>query len=189
MKEIWKDIIGYEGLYQVSSEGRVKSLKRKVQHSICGMKTISERILRPATDKNGYLTVDLYKDGKRKTYKVHRLVAQAFIPNPLGLPQCNHKDENPSSNYAENLEWVSAKENCNYGTRNERMAKSNLNHPSMSKPVLQLTREGELVREWPSVMEAQRLGGFKQGNISSCCSRRYGFKTHKGYVWKFKETA
>ena len=145
------------------------------------MKTISERILRPATDKNGYLYVDLYKDGKRKTYKVHRLVAQAFIPNPHSLPEVNHKNEDKTDNRVENLEWCTQEYNINYGTRNVKVAKS------MSKPVLQYTVDGELVREWKSTAEAEQQVGFSHQNISSCCLGKA--KTYKGYIWKYKETA
>ena len=175
-KEIWKPVVGYEGLYEVSNLGRVKSLKYG-----------KERILRPATDSNGYHQVNLCKDGKVKMYLVHRLVAQAFIPNPHNLPIINHKDERVDNNRVENLEWCTAEYNNNYGTHNAKVAKANLNHPSMSKPVLQFTLDGQLVREWPSVREAQRLGGFDQGHISSCCSGRYKYKTHKGFIWKYKE--
>lgn len=168
--EEWKDIIGYKGLYQVSNIGRVKSLKYG-----------KERILRGGKDRYGYLHVTLYKDGKAKCHRVHRLVAQAFLPNPLNLLEVNHKDENKENNTVSNLEWVSAKENCNYGTRNERRA------AKQSKPVLQLTLNGQLVREWPSMNEAQRLGGYNQGKISLVCVGKRNI--HKGYKWKYKETA
>ena len=113
MTEQWRPIEGYEGLYEVSNLGRVKSLK-------CGR----ERILKPQMKKKGYLQVGLRKEGKYKMFKVHRLVAQAFIPNPEGLPQINHKDENPSNNRVENLEWCDSKYNNNYGTHNERIVQT-----------------------------------------------------------------
>lgn len=176
-KEIWKDIIGYEGLYQVSNMGRVKSLN--YNH------TGTERVLKAIKGKYGYLKVNLYKDGKKKPHYVHRIVAQTFIPNPNNLSEVNHMDERPENNMAENLEWVSHKENINYGTRTERALKLQINHPSKSKPVLQYTPKGELVREWSSAREAGR-NGFHQGGISQCCNGKYGCNTHKGYVWKFK---
>lgn len=116
MNEIWKDIEGYEGLYQVSNLGRVRSVDR-----IGGRgRRFNGRILKPKVKTGGYLLVNFSKEGKRKMFSVHRLVAQAFIPNPEGLPQINHKDENPSNNRVENLEWCDGKYNCNYGIRNER---------------------------------------------------------------------
>lgn len=111
--EIWKDIEGYEGLYQVSNKGRVKSF-----HSGEG------KIMKPGTHPLGYKSVTLFKDKKGKVAKVHRLVAQAFIPNPENLPVINHKDENPSNNNVENLEWCTQKYNLNYGTCQERKEKT-----------------------------------------------------------------
>ena len=109
--EEWKDIKGYEGLYQISNKGRVKSLYNK------------GKILTPGKDKDGYSIVSLYKNKIKKTNKVHRLVAQAFLSNPDNLPQVNHKDENKLNNCVENLEWCSVEYNINYGTRNERTRK------------------------------------------------------------------
>ena len=113
-EEIWKDIIGYEGLYQVSSLGRVRSLDRFYYRLHKG------KVLSPTKDRYGYLTVTLNCNGKSKTIKIHRLVAQAFIENPDNLPQVNHKDEVKSNNCVDNLEWCSAKYNNNFGTRQER---------------------------------------------------------------------
>ena len=172
-EEIWKDIEGYKGLYQVSSLGRVKSLNYH--------RTGAERVLRAGKERNGYLKVTLFKDGKMKRHFVHRLVAQAFLDNPLSLPEVNHINEIKDDNRVENLELCDRRYNINYGTRNERMAKSK------SKPVLQLALDGELIREWPSTMEAQRQGGYNNGAISSCCSGR--LKKHGGYRWAYKEAA
>ena len=121
MEEIWKDIVGYEGLYQVSNFGRVKSLA-KYKNGNGGSKFWrKERILKPANTGRGYLMVVLIKEKKRTTYILHRLVAQAFIPNPNNLPQINHKDENKTNNVVSNLEWCDNKYNSNYGTRNVRI--------------------------------------------------------------------
>lgn len=116
-REIWKDIEGYEGLYQVSNLGRVKRLK--------GTYMSTERILKPRGNNTGYLQVHLCKNSKSKFDKVHRLVAQAFIPNPENKPQVNHIDENKTNNMVSNLEWVTVKENNNHGTRIERAIISN----------------------------------------------------------------
>lgn len=115
MDEVFRPVEGYEGLYEVSNLGRVKSLKWG-----------KERILKPGMDGCGYLKANLYKEGKIKHFMVHRLVAQAFIPNPEGLPQINHKDEDKTNNRVDNLEWCTAKYNSNYGTRIEQMVQSRI---------------------------------------------------------------
>ena len=109
MTEIWKNIEGYEGKYQVSNLGRVKSMIGQ------------EKVLHPKKHRNGHLQIGLHKDKKRKTMYIHRLVAQAFIPKPDNLPCVNHKDENPNNNNVDNLEWCTQKYNCNYGTRVDRI--------------------------------------------------------------------
>ena len=110
-KEIWADIVGYEGLYMVSSLGNIKSLKKGL-------------IRKQSDNGNGYKCISLYKNNKSKTFYVHRLVAQAFIPNPNNLPQVNHKDENPSNNCVNNLEWCDSKYNSNYGNHNKKLSEA-----------------------------------------------------------------
>ena len=165
-KEYWKPVVGYEGHYQVSNFGRVKSIKFG-----------KERILKPKKNKFGYLCINLYKNNIKKEYKVHRLVAEAFIDNPDNLPQVNHRDENKLNNNADNLEWCTHEYNINYGTRTERCSKK------LSKPVLQYTLDGEFVREWPSTMECDR-NGYNRGNVYACCLGKR--KTHKGFIWRYK---
>ena len=114
--EEWKAIKGYEGLYEVSNLGRVKSLERKVKHPIVREKTIKEKILKYNIDNNGYLYVTLYKDGKSKSFKVHRLVAIAFIPNPNNKPDIDHINTNKKDNRIENLRWVTKEENMSNQT-------------------------------------------------------------------------
>lgn len=114
MEETWKDIEGYNGDYQVSTFGRIKSFKQGAQG----------KILMPIIKENKYVKINLYNQGKMTTYSVHRLVAQAFIPNPDNLPQVNHKDRNPSNNQVSNLEWCDMTYNNNYDGRVERQAKS-----------------------------------------------------------------
>lgn len=177
--EIWRDIKGYEGLYQVSNYGRVKSLN--YNH------TKKEGIMKAALDGGGYLHLRLHKNGKRKNFFVHRLVADAFLPNPDNFPIVNHKNEKPSDNRVENLEWCDVKYNNNYGTRNERISKTQINGKK-SKPVLQFTLDGTFVREWPSTHEAGR-NGFKQAHVSACCRGNTRLKTYKGFIWKYKEVA
>ena len=120
-EEIWRPVVGYEGLYEVSSYGRVRSLDRYVKCDYESYRLHKGKVLSPAKDRYGYLYVVLSCNGKHKTITVHRLVAQAFIPNPDDLPIINHKDEDKLNNCVENLEWCTAKYNMNYGTRNIRI--------------------------------------------------------------------
>lgn len=170
--EVWKDILGYEGLYQISDKGRVKSLWFG-----------KELILKPLKDGWGYLFIYLCKNRERKMCKIHRLVSKAFIPNPQNLPQVNHKDEDKTNNSVQNLEWCSVKYNNNFGTRTQRQAEKMING-KLSKPVLQYTLDGELIREWKSTMDVQRNLGYFQTSISACCLGKY--KSAYKFVWKYK---
>ena len=173
--EIWKDVVGYEGRYQVSSMGRVKSLERKN----CLGRTVKERILKSRTNRYGYMEVNLCADGKRKMLKVHRLVCQAFHDNPDNKPEVNHVNEDKTDNRACNLEWSTRRENINHGTRNERVAKA------LSKPVGQYTLDGDLVKAWQSANEVERQTGFGKGNISLAANGK--FKQAYGFIWKYVE--
>ena len=177
LNEIWKPIKGYEGLYEVSNLGRIKSLKRLVK-KWDGYRIVPEKILTPRANNRGYLRITLCKDGITKTFSPHRLVAEAFLDNPDNLPCVNHKDENPLNNVASNLEWCTYSYNNSYGNRNNRIALSK------SKPVLQYTLDGEFVREWASTMECGR-NGFQQSSVAACC--RGERNKHKNYIWKYKE--
>lgn len=181
--EEFRDIKGYEGLYQVSNLGRVKSLN--YNH------TKKEKILKWSKDKDGYLISSLCKEGKHKTFTVHRLVAEAFLDNPHNYPCINHKDENKTNNNVENLEWCTVKYNVNYGTGIQRKVE-NTDYKEIgrkiaekqSKTVLQYTKDGEFVKEWVSTAECGR-NGFNQSNVVSCCQGKQ--KSHKGFIWKYKE--
>ena len=144
--EVWKDVVGFEGVYKVSNKGNVRSVARK--DSIgrkCG-----GRMLKPGYDKDGYLRVNIYKNGKQKTRFIHRLVAGAFVPNPNGYSEINHRDENKVNNKLSNLEWCDAKHNVNYGTRNTRVSQK------LSKKVRAVNVEtGEIVT-FSSVKEAEK---------------------------------
>jgi hypothetical protein len=145
--------------------GRIWSVKSQNYRTLC-------------PDKNGYLEVVLYaKNGKRKKEKVHRLVALAFLDNPENKPQVNHKDENPANNYLDNLEWVTAKENINYGTRTARAAKGN------SKPVYCV----ELDKVFPSGAKAKEELGINNSHITACCKGIR--KTAGGYHWEYSDAA
>lgn len=174
--ETWKAIAGYEGLYEVSDQGRVKSLNYNHTHK--------EKILRPVKGRKGYLQVSLCKDGQIKNWKVHRLVAEAFIPNPQCLETINHRDEVKTNNSASNLEWMNRKDNDNYGTRNKRVAEARLNHPAFSKKVQMFDKlTGELLATFPSLAEAERITRIAFQNISSCCNGK--LKSAGGYNWKY----
>lgn len=133
----------------------------------------------------GYLYIDLCKDGKRKHFNIHRLVAQEFIPNPNNLPQVNHKNEIKTDNRACNLEWVSAKDNSNWGTHNEKIAKANTNG-KLSKPVLQYDKSGVLIKEWVSSHQVERELGIWQSSIVQCCKGK--LKSTGGFIWKYAES-
>lgn len=190
MLEIWKTAIYkgeiYEGLYKVSNLGKILSLNYK--------NTGRAELLNPVDVGTGYLQVGLWKNKKTKRCYVHRLVAEAFLENPDNLPQVNHKDENKTNNFVflnedgtvnkekSNLEWKTPKDNCNHGTRNERIAKAQTNR-NKSKKVLQFSKSGEFIREWPSTQECGR-NGFDQGHVAACC--RGELKTHKGFCFMYK---
>ena len=168
MEEIWKDIKGFEGKYQVSNLGRVRGFVR-----------VKGKILSYHPSSDGYLRAELRKDGKKIRFYVHRLVAQAFISNPDNLPEVNHKDEDKTNNKVDNLEWCTHEYNANYGTAIKRMSIKMINGKN-SKTVYQYTVDGQFIKEWPSTIEIKRRLGYNQGNIAACCRGErhsaYGFK-------------
>ena len=170
-KEIWKDIEGFEGKYQISSMGRVKSLNFKL--------TGKEQIMSLKVNKYGYKQILLYKDKKYKTFLIHRLVAQAFIPNPENKPEIDHINTNKTDNRVENLDWCTAEYNHNYGTRNDRIAKA------LSKPVLQFSKTDEFIKKWNSIMDIKRELNISHQNISKCCLGK--IKTAYKFKWGYEE--
>lgn len=164
--EEWKEIEGFKN-YFVSNEGRVFSEK-------------SKKYLSPDKVGSGYLKVDLYLNGERNTKLIHRLVAEAFVPNnnPKINTEVNHKDENKTNNKVENLEWCDRKYNNEYSKIQEILTKQK------KKPVYQYSLDNKLVTTWPSARECERNSEFKQSAISRCCK---GLQTqHKGYKWLYK---
>ncbi len=121
MKEEWKEIEGYEGLYKVSNTGRVRRIEHEIFGRCHGRRILEEREVTQHNDWHGYKKVHLWKKGKDKPFFVHRLVATAFIDNPNDYPQVNHKDEDKTNNVVTNLEWCTCKYNANYGTKKERV--------------------------------------------------------------------
>ena len=182
MKEIWKDKKDYEGHYQVSNLGRAKSLDRYIKGKGHSLQFKKGRILKPMKDSNGYLKVRLCNGEKSKTFNLHRLVAEAFIPNPNNYKEVNHKDENKTNNVVTNLEWCDKKYNQNYGTRNKRISEK-MTNGKLSKPVLQYDLEGNFIKEWKSTAECGR-NGFNQGAVSACCLGK--LKKSKNFIWKYK---
>ena len=160
--EIWKEIAGFEGLYAVSNKGKVMNLK-------------TGRVLKNWSNTHGYSMVNLYKgDGtKPKHIAVHRLVAQAFIPNQDNLVQINHKDENKTNNDVTNLGWCTASEN-----------RVHSNHQHSCK-INQLSLDGELINTWESSHEIERQLGYDQGNIIKCCKGKY--KQIYGFKWQYTD--
>lgn len=167
---IWKDIVGYEGFYQVSSHGQVRSLDRIVP-SKGSVRKVKGQLLAQTTDRDGYKHLRLRKYGLEKSFFVHRLVAIAFIRNrkPADNNQINHKDEVKNNNHYSNLEWCTAEYNVNYGTRNKRS----------SKPVIAYNQKETLY--FFSMTEASHHG-FTSACISGVVRGKN--KTHKGYQWK-----
>lgn len=179
-KEIWKDIQGFEGLYQVSNTGKVKSLERtRLGKNGCFIK-VKDRILKQRKCK-GYFKVTLCKGNITKGFQVQRLVAKAFIDNPNNFPCVNHKDENKENNCVENLEWCDYKYNANYGTAIKRSAEKRKNLSTISKKVICL----ETNTIYPSISEAERLTGIANTHISSCCLNKPKYKTAGGFHWRF----
>lgn len=174
--QIWKPIEGYEGYYEVSNFGQIKSIQRKVSRGN-NYKPVAERILKLSNNK-GYQTVALSKDGKVKYCQVHRLVAKAFIPNPDGLLYVNHKDENPSNNRVDNLEWCTKSYNNSY---NKVRIKAAI---SKRKPVLQYDKQGNFIREWTHAREAAEILGLSKRAIYECCKGRS--KSSGGFIWRQK---
>ena len=149
-----KDIKGYEGIYGITSCGKVWSYR-------------NECFLKPWDNQKGYLIVKLFKDGKGKNYKIHRLVAEAYIPNPDNLPQVDHIDNDKTHNYVNNLQWITNRDNVRKGR---------------NKPILQYDLDGNFIREWECTSD---VGREVSGNICDCLKGRH--KTACGYIWKYKE--
>lgn len=183
--EIWIDIQKYEGLYQISNLGRVKSIPRLVGEGTRFKHISKERIIKSHPNKSGYLQVRLCKNGVMSaSISIHRLVAIAFVPNPDNLPEVNHKDEDKLNNSPDNLEWCTKAYNTRYGTRTART----------SKPILQYTKDGVFVRRFNSVREASRTLNIGSSNIHNSAvnkvkikdGNKYICKSAGGFIWHYE---
>lgn len=185
-EEIWRGVVGFEGVYKVSDKGNVYSVGRK---DALGRKR-GGRMLKPSYDKDGYLRVTLCKNGKHKTRFIHRLVADAFVPNHNGYSEINHRDENKVNNYANNLEWCTREHNVNHGTLIERSSQTR------SKKVKATNIETNEVTTFNSTQEAGHKG-YDQGGVAKACRGTYKTDTgkliggdghlYRGYRWEYLE--
>ena len=173
MEEVWKDIPDYEGKYQVSNMGRVRSLLK--WYPLQNRYVQRVKILKNNVMSKGYLGVKLCKNGER-TFKVHRLVAEAFIPNPDNKPQVNHINGDKTDNRVENLEWCTSRENTEH---------SRITGLQLPTAVLQYDLEGNFIKEWASIKEAQEATNSR--HISMCCRGHTKYRTSGGYIWRYKD--
>lgn len=173
----WKDVVGFEGLYLVNNQGEVKSVERMKQNNK-GTQFVNERILVLTPDKDGYLRVCLSKNGRSYVKAVHRLVAEAFIPNPYGLPVVNHINEDKKDNRVENLEWCTVQYNTMYGTGKIRAS------IKQGKPVVQIDMNDNIIAEFYSMGIASKTTGIPQPNIFKVCNGERN--TAGGYKWRYK---
>ncbi|OEH55920.1 hypothetical protein AQ616_18965 [Oceanobacillus sp. E9] len=168
MYEVWKDVVGYEGLYQVSNKGRIRSLGRLIPHKR-GFRKIKSKTMKLQEDAYGYFTVSLYKNKKRKIKKVHRIVAEAFLNNPGKLATVHHKNENKKDNSIGNLEFCSSPDNSRL---------------SFNKRVMGVNSKTKEIIYFNSTREADSYG-FNSCNISLCCNGK--IQKHRGFKWKYVE--
>ena len=179
-REEWRPVVGYEGLYEVSSLGRVRSLdhcvKTRNQHGGLGRRIYPGKVLTPARGKGNYYIVHLCKDNKATNFSVHRLVALAFIPNPEKKPQIDHIDGDRHNNMSQNLRWCTCKENIN----------NPITLPSRCKRVLQISKEdGHIIKVWPSTISIVRELGIT--GVYKCCRGQKYYKSRGGFYWKYAD--
>lgn len=198
MVEEWKTIPCFQGLYEASNLGRIRSIDRVVRRNGLTSKSLKGKILSPNTQKNGYKVVALSKQGKTQSFRVHRLVALAWLPNPDNLTEVNHLNENKADNSVANLSWVSHRENANYGTRIRRCI-SNRDQSGVrngmfgkigglnpnAKEVIKLSMDGDFIAEYPSLLEASKSANCTRASIRNNIKGRT--KHCGGYKWMYKQ--
>lgn len=182
-EEVWKPIKGFEQ-YEVSNLGRVKRLAYNKNIRNGGKQPVPEHVLIGSSNNNGYKTVQLHSLGKVKFALIHRLVADAFIPNPNSLPEVNHKDECKHNNSVDNLEWCTHYYNGNYGTSGKRISQK-LTNGKQSKAVRQYALNGDFIKEFPSVSEAGRVLNISTSSITRCCNGQKKYSQCGGYQWRY----
>lgn len=180
LEEQWKDIEGFEGIYKVSTFGRIKSLRRICRANTCGKREVYEKILSACKSKNGYLTVVLCNKGKKRSLAVHRIVAKTFIKNFGNKKEVNHKDENKTNNRIDNLEWCDRVYNSTYGSSIEKSAIKKY------KPVdIIEEKSGKVLKSFISIKSAAEETGISNKNISSACNKNR--RSAGGYCWRFSK--
>lgn len=172
-KEIWKPIEGYEGIYEISNLGRVKSLARL---DTIGRR-IRERIMKCQPNKDGYLNITLKNENGKKTYLLHRLVAMHFVENPHGYDEINHIDVDPANPKASNLEWCTREYNVNYADAIEKTIKAN------QKKVIQLSKDNRYIKTHESIKDAAKEVKIPDSNITACCKGKR--PSAGGFKWKY----
>lgn len=177
--EIWKDVEGYNGKYQVSNYGNVRSFSKWKKGDL----------LKPSITTTGYYYVNLVKDGRKKIVptRIHRLVATAFIENPEEFPEVNHIDGNKLNNHVSNLEWVSRSRNIRHAFELGLIKQHKGGMCPFSKKVLQKDKNGNMIRIWDSVADINREKGYSTSSIICCCNKKPYYKTAYGYLWEYKD--
>lgn len=182
LNEEWKNIKGYENLYQVSNYGRIKSLKK---HSIFNNRTYPTKILKCHINTKKYLDIELCRCNKSHRYRIHRLVAEHFIPNPENKPQVNHIDCDKSNNKTNNLEWCNNSENQQHAFKNGLNTRKKYGDSPRAKKVNQYNLNGDFIKTWDSIIRIKDECGYCDGFISQCCKGKY--KQAYGYLWKYEK--
>lgn len=193
MKEVWKDIKGYQGLYQISNLGNVKSLDRKVNAKNNKKRLIKGTFLKLRFNNRNYNIVSLYKNNIQEVRFIHRLVAETFIPNPENKPEVNHIDGDKQNNKIDNLEWCTRTENNKHAWKtglnkvsdNQKKAAAQSAKKRFSKKIIQYDLKGNFIKEWDSMSEAQRQLNIWHESIGKCCKGE--IKTSGKYIWRYKE--
>lgn len=182
-RENWKDIIGYEGIYQISCNGLLRSLDRIILRKNKIPVHFKGQLLKASVCKNGYLVVSLWKNGEGNSRYIHRLVAETFIPNPSNLTEINHKDEVKTNNNVTNLEWCNKKYNNNYATRNKRLSQSLINNKKTSKKIAQYSKDNKLLKIWSSCREIERVLRIPNTSVWRVCNGIR--KSSHGFLWRY----